>query len=310
MVKFLFVGDLHLRGTNPRNRIDDYKEVAKQKLKEVFKIAVDNAVDAILQPGDIFDRPEVGIAVLLEFAEVLKESPVNIYCTLGNHDIYGYNVDSYYRTSLRLLEMLVPQLTVIRSASDKPIYLAKGHYKVYLTATPYSKDMDINGYGYGPDVDYPEGNHIGVHIAHGMLLARMYSGGFEMQVEPVKGHKYIWACDVAGQEEETTDVEASVGIHKRDALTFIVGDLLRDGTVVPICLYQWVGKQHSKVRDMLPKIIRYWGAIGGVCDGTGIGEPLAYHLKELFDRNNDGLVEAYKFKAAGDESKSKLGYLA
>ena len=36
MVKFLFVGDLHLRGTNPRNRIDDYKEVAKQKLKEVF----------------------------------------------------------------------------------------------------------------------------------------------------------------------------------------------------------------------------------------------------------------------------------
>ena len=26
MVKFLFVGDLHLRGTNPRNRIDDYKE--------------------------------------------------------------------------------------------------------------------------------------------------------------------------------------------------------------------------------------------------------------------------------------------
>lgn len=141
-------------------------------------------------------------------------------------------------------------------------------------------------------------------------VARMYSGGFEMQVEPIKGHKYIWACDVAGQEEETTDVEASVGIHKRDALTFIVGDLLRDGTVVPICLYQWVGKQHSKVRDMLPKIIRYWGAIGGVCDGTGIGEPLAYHLKELFDRNNDGLVEAYKFKAAGDESKSKLGYLA
>ena len=143
MVKFLFVGDLHLRGTNPRNRIDDYKEVAKQKLKEVFKIAVDNAVDAILQPGDIFDRPEVGIAVLLEFAEVLKESPVNIYCTLGNHDIYGYNVDSYYRTSLRLLEMLVPQLTVIRSASDKPIYLAKGHYKVYLTATPINVNIKM-----------------------------------------------------------------------------------------------------------------------------------------------------------------------
>lgn len=170
MVKFLFVGDWHLRGNNPRNRTDDYPETAKLKLREVFKIAVDNAVDAILQPGDIFDRPEVGIAVLLDFAKVLKESPVDIYCTIGNHDIYGYNVDSYRRTSLQLLEYLVPQLHVIKSASDNPIYMAKGRYKVYLTATPYSKEMDINGYGYGPDVDYHDPEAIGVHIAHGMLL--------------------------------------------------------------------------------------------------------------------------------------------
>ena len=37
MVKFLFVGDLHLRGTNPRNRIDDYKEAAKQKLRKFLR---------------------------------------------------------------------------------------------------------------------------------------------------------------------------------------------------------------------------------------------------------------------------------
>lgn len=42
MVKFLFVGDLHLRGTNPRNRIDDYKEAAKQKLKINWKVRVKN----------------------------------------------------------------------------------------------------------------------------------------------------------------------------------------------------------------------------------------------------------------------------
>ena len=170
MIKYLFVGDLHLRGNNPRNRIDDYVEAAKRKLKEVFSIAKDNEVDAILQPGDIFDRPEVGIAVLLEYSEILKESPVDIYCTIGNHDIYGYNVGSYYRTSLHLLEMLVPQLHVIESPEAKPIYLAKGHYKVYLTATPYNRDMDINGYGYSPDVEYNADLHIGIHIAHGMLL--------------------------------------------------------------------------------------------------------------------------------------------
>lgn len=168
MVKLLFVGDWHLRGNNPRNRTDDYPETAKAKLREVFKIAVDNGVDAILQPGDIFDRPEVGIAVLLDYAKVLKESPVSIYCTIGNHDIYGYNLDSYSRTSLRLLELLVPQLTVLKG--DDYAYLANGRYRVYLTATPYSKDMDVNGYGYSPDTGHMGSDRIVVHIAHGMLL--------------------------------------------------------------------------------------------------------------------------------------------
>lgn len=161
--KFLVVGDWHLRGNNPRNRTDDYPAVAKEKLREVFKIAVDQKVTAILQPGDIFDRPEVSIAVLLEYAEVLRESPVDIICTIGNHDIYGYNLDSYYRTSLRLLEMLVPQLKVMKSEDVV-------HFPgVSITATPYSSLMDVDGYGYGPDIPVTKGE-INIHIAHGMLL--------------------------------------------------------------------------------------------------------------------------------------------
>lgn len=267
MVKFLFVGDLHLRGTNPRNRIDDYKEAAKQKLKEVFKIAVDNAADAILQPGDIFDRPEVGIAVLLEFAEVLKESPVNIYCTLGNHDIYGYNVDSYYRTSLRLLEMLVPQLTVIRSASDKPIYLAKGHYKVYLTATPYSKDMDINGYGYGPDVDYPEGNHIGVHIAHGMLLDHR---------PPFDRYSDLYKVDTTADIILTGHDHLGYGIYHRsadDKLFINPGSLLR--------MSASVNEMERQIRVALIKI----DEISGKYEAEFIPVSCAKSGEEVLDRS-------------------------
>lgn len=221
MVKFLFVGDWHLRGNNPRNRTDDYPKAAKEKLQEVFKIAVDNAVDAILQPGDIFDRPEVSIAVLLEYAEVLKHSPVDIYCTIGNHDIYGYNVDSYYRTSLRLLEMLVPQLHVIKSASDKPIYMAKGRYKVYLTATPYSKDMDINGYGYSPDVEYNDPYSIGVHIAHGMLLDHK---------PPFDRYSDLYKVDTKATVILTGHDHLGYGVYRRtaDAKLFVnPGSLLR-----------------------------------------------------------------------------------
>ena len=138
-------------------------------------------------------------------------------------------------------------------------------------------------------------------------MARIYHNDYSMAVQPEKGKTYIWSVDVAGEAEESTDINTAVGMHKRDALTLTIGELHKDGTVVPVCFYQWVGKQHTKVRTMLPKIIKgHWNCLGGVCDATG----LAYYLKEQLDRNNVGLVEAYKFKASGDESKSKLGYLA
>lgn len=221
MVKFLFVGDFHLRGNNPRNRTDSYPDAAKEKLREVFKIAVDRGVDAILQPGDVFDRPEVSIAVLLEYAEVLKESPVDIYCTIGNHDIYGYNTDSYSRTSLRLLEMLVPKLHVIRSASDTPIYFERGKYAVYLTATPYSRDMDIDGYGYGPDTEYPDKDHIGVHIAHGMLLDHK---------PPFDRYSDLYKVDTTADVILTGHDHLGYGIYHRNAddkLFINPGSLLR-----------------------------------------------------------------------------------
>ncbi|HSP31902.1 MAG TPA: hypothetical protein VLO13_07845, partial [Halomonas sp.] len=139
-------------------------------------------------------------------------------------------------------------------------------------------------------------------------LARIYANTFRMRVGPAPGAVYIWALDAAGQEEiPTTTDEVSIGQHKRDAVSLIIGELLTDGSVIPVCLYQWVGQAHSKMRELIPKILKHWGTIGGTADATGIGEPLAYHLVEKLPRQE---VEAYKFKGSGDESKSKLGYLA
>ena len=90
---------------------------------------------AIIEPGDTFDRPEVTTSVLLEFAKVLKESPVPIYTTAGNHDIYGCNLATYERTSLRVLELIVPQLTVINDPRQAKMFHQDGNH-VQLTFTP------------------------------------------------------------------------------------------------------------------------------------------------------------------------------
>jgi len=139
-------------------------------------------------------------------------------------------------------------------------------------------------------------------------LARLYSNNFRMRVGPAPGHVYIWSLDIAGQEEDpTTTDDVEIGKHKRDGMALTIGELYGDGTLVPVCLYQWVGQAHTKMRNLIPKILKHWGTIGGVADATGIGEPLAYYLKETLSNQ---VVEAYKFKAQGDENKSKLGYLA
>lgn len=220
MVNLLFVGDWHFRGTNPRNRIDDYQEAAREKLLEIFDIAVDRDVDYILQPGDVFDRPEVSIAVLLEYAELLKKSPVKIYCTIGNHDIYGYNTDSFNRSSLRLLELLVPQLTVLRSPSS-PIMLKASTYDVWLSATPYSAAMDIDGYGYSPEFTYADRPHIGVHMAHGMLLDHK---------PPFDRYSDLYKVDTAADIILTGHDHLGYGLYyrKADNKTFInPGSMLR-----------------------------------------------------------------------------------
>lgn len=168
--KLLYVADWHLRGTSPRNRLDDYPEAIKTKLLEVFQIATEHKVKAIIQPGDIWDIPEVATGVLLQFADLLADHcPVPIYSTYGQHDVYSYNSTTFNRTSLALLERIVPQLKVVRSPSE-PVHLTEGDMWVQLTFTPHSKRVDVDGYGYSPEVESPMEGALKIHVTHGMLL--------------------------------------------------------------------------------------------------------------------------------------------
>lgn len=167
MRKFIFVGDPHIRGTNPVHRKGDLREDLKAKFAEVYNIAAENKVDAIIYPGDILDSPEVALGVAFDFAEVLSMSPVPQYTTIGNHDVYGYNLDTYYRTSLRLLERLVPNFHVLYKQDEYALF---GHEEVVITFAPYSGQIDINGFGYSPPEYYESFKGTVIHVAHGMLL--------------------------------------------------------------------------------------------------------------------------------------------
>lgn len=177
-MKLMFIGDIHIRGNNPRNRKDNYFETLKAKLRECWKIAEERKVKAILQPGDIFHTPEVSIKTLLEAVEVFKECPVPFYCTPGNHDLHGYNIESYNRTSLNLLCLLTAFGVEVggtggKIASDTLINDYDSKSRVWVSLQPYTSDVDINGAGYWYDYKWckhTEEPRVKIHVVHGMLL--------------------------------------------------------------------------------------------------------------------------------------------
>lgn len=137
-------------------------------------------------------------------------------------------------------------------------------------------------------------------------LEEVFNNTYTWQPGPRAGRRYVFSLDVAGESEDSTQIDVDIGAHKRDAQAMIIGELTERGEVVAVAGYYWVGEMHSRSREQVVQIIRHWNCIGGAVDATGIGESIAYWLVEQFPRKE---VFAYKFKAEGDENKSKLGYL-
>ena len=171
-MKLIFTGDWHLRGTNPRNRVGSYVDAAKAKVREVFALAEEVGALAILVPGDIFDGHQVADSVKDMYADLLQESPVPIYTTPGNHDLSGYNLDTYHNGSLRILERMVPGLDVVTDNSLCKIIKDDDTGLIALvTFQHYSGKVDRDGYGYSPDtLFYPDKDYCRIHVAHGMAL--------------------------------------------------------------------------------------------------------------------------------------------
>lgn len=91
--KVLFVGDNHISGKTPANRIGSYLEDTVAKLKDCLNIGVEKNVDAIVLLGDLFDVREVTPeARNLTLAALRSQDngmswPFPVYITVGNHDI-------------------------------------------------------------------------------------------------------------------------------------------------------------------------------------------------------------------------------
>ncbi|WP_347176167.1 metallophosphoesterase [Tissierella sp. Yu-01] len=191
-LKILYFTDTHIRGTNPKNRKDDFVLTLENKLCEIVDIININSIDYVIHGGDLFDRPDISISIVSRFAKILKNIKVPFYIVSGNHDIFGHNPQTINRTILGLLGQL-DFLRVINE-NDK-VYLTDGKINVQVTGQPYIYDLDndVNKERYilkdvDSNVDYS------IHVIHGMLLDKPF----------VKGIPYTLVDDIKDTKADIT----------------------------------------------------------------------------------------------------------
>ncbi len=88
----VYQGDLHLRDTIPVNRIDNYREVQFNKLKQL--VGFSNQYEAtLLLGGDIFDTYKVSAEIVNRTNEILLTCNHEIFVVMGQHDVPYHDMD-------------------------------------------------------------------------------------------------------------------------------------------------------------------------------------------------------------------------
>lgn len=102
-MRLAFLGDLHLRDTVPKNRLDQYDLVLRDKFRYILGVCDKHKIDVLIQPGDFFESVTASIHLIRKTAHLLRSHNVKVYVVYGQHDL-RYHVRNTENVPLRLLE--------------------------------------------------------------------------------------------------------------------------------------------------------------------------------------------------------------
>lgn len=169
-MKFIFATDTHATGKGPSSRTDSYPLAVKKKLLELAQAAKQNKVEAVIHGGDLFDKPVVSLQLTGEIADIIRSSGVPWYVVPGNHDLFGYNINSLPQTSLGLLEK-AGVITILDRKCGEITFTENGK-TISFEGQEYHKDIDHRA----PAFDYyvTSSADYKVLVPHSMLLDKEY----------------------------------------------------------------------------------------------------------------------------------------
>ena len=173
MAKILFVGDVHLKGSTPISRKDNYSETILKKLEWVHSYADSIDCKDIIFLGDIFDTVNTSLqyfSLCLSTFKKIADSGINLYTIVGNHDIKYDSIDTLPITPLGILI----KSNIINMLED--LYIED----VYIKGVQYTEH---------PSRNLSDKSYFSIMVAH-----RFYESAFNE--EPISKHNLVdWCFD-------------------------------------------------------------------------------------------------------------------
>ena len=117
-MKFIFTADWHLRGDEPRCRLDEnWVETQRKAVRFVVEQANLRSLPIFIG-GDIFHTPRVCTEVLNMVIVELKKCKEGVYILAGNHDLPYHNYDLLHTSSIGVLAECFAELNKVITNGD------------------------------------------------------------------------------------------------------------------------------------------------------------------------------------------------
>ena len=161
-MRIAFLGDLHLRDTTPKGRMDQYDIVLLSKFKFILDFCDKNKINVLIQPGDFFESVLVSVRTIRRTAFLLRSHNVKVYVVYGQHDL-RYHASTTDNVPLRLFEDfgLVKRLHPDTKTPLSPL------------KTQTTKEKRVVGWGSSWNEDDPKGmdsKDINIWATHRMVI--------------------------------------------------------------------------------------------------------------------------------------------
>jgi DNA repair exonuclease SbcCD nuclease subunit len=225
-MKFLFATDTHTSGKGPSSRKDSYPMAVKRKLTELALVAKkDPNIIAVIHGGDLFDKPVVSEQLKGEVAEIIRSSGKPWYVVPGNHDLFGYNINTLPQTSLGLLAK-TGVIQILDRAAGPAVFTDLTGVTVSFEGQEYHREIDKRDVG----LDYwVSGNaQFKVLIPHSMLLDRPYYPDVPHTLVSDLNNRTAANLILVGHYHDGFDIQTIVNSEGRLTEIFNPGSMLRD----------------------------------------------------------------------------------